>query len=87
MSLYYDINLHNRALYHDAFVFVIVILGNILDQNLLEHFAFEKDRERMHEGCVTENPFFAFDKVVYFSYVDLFRIASNTSRHWISKIG
>ena len=62
-------------------LFVIVILGNILDQNLLEHLAFEKDRERMHEGCVTENPFFAFDKVVYFSYVDLFRIASNTSRH------
>ena len=46
--------------------FVIVILGNILDQNLLEHLAFEKDRERMHEGCVTENPFFAFDKVCIF---------------------
>ena len=26
--------------------FVIVILGNILDQNLLEHLAFEKDKER-----------------------------------------
>ena len=47
-------------------LFVIVILGNILDQNLLEHLAFEKDRERMHEGCVTENPFFAFDKVCIF---------------------
>ena len=46
--------------------FVIVILGNILDQNLLEHLAFEKDRERLYKGCVTENPFFAFDKVCIF---------------------
>ena len=48
------------------FAFVIVILGNILDQNLLEHLAFEKDKERLYKGCVTENPFFAFDKVCIF---------------------
>ena len=59
-SIELEILLLDKEKYHLAKIFYF------LDQNLLEHLAFEKDRERMHEGCVTENPFFAFDKVCIF---------------------